>query len=682
MATIDPTQRSQADAVVEDAAGVRVGADGRVEEEVAADIFARLSERPAELLRFATAGSVDDGKSTLIGRLLYDSKQVLADQLEHVEQTSKRMGSDFLDLSLLTDGLRAEREQGITIDVAYRYFATAQRRFIIADTPGHEQYTRNMVTGASTADLAIVLIDARKGMLPQSRRHAFISSLLRIPHLVVCVNKMDLVDFDEQVFRGIVDEFEGFAAKLDVPDVTFIPISALLGDNVVERSAEMDWYQGPPLLYHLEHVHIASDRNLIDVRFPVQWVIRPRSGAGGDYRAYAGQVAGGVLRPGDEVVVLPSGQHSRIAGIDTFDGPVAEAFPPMSVALRLSDDIDVSRGSTIARAQNQPTVSSSFECLLCWMSEQSLSPQRRYLVKHTTRTAAVSGVEMRYRIDLEQLHREEDATTLELNDLGRVRMELSSPLVFDSYRRNKLTGSLIVIDEATNETVAAGTILDTETEIKDAPQTEPRTTQSPNVKWQRSELTRQARWESLGHAGATIWFTGLPGAGKSTIAGAVEERLIAAGRPAFLLDGDNLRHGLNGDLGFDEQARCENVRRTAHVARLFAEAGTVALVSLVSPYGCDREVASGLHAAHDLHFIEVFVDAPLEVCEQRDPKGLYARARAGEITGMTGVDAPYQPPEQPDLVLRSSAESVDDAVERVMQTLAARLLHPPRADSD
>jgi bifunctional enzyme CysN/CysC len=680
MAVSGSARKSQAgaDGGVEAGAGVLV--DTEAVDTKTADVFARLSERPAELLRFATAGSVDDGKSTLIGRLLYDSKQVLADQLEHVEQTSKRMGSDFLDLSLLTDGLRAEREQGITIDVAYRYFATAQRRFIIADTPGHEQYTRNMVTGASTADLAIVLIDARKGMLPQSRRHAFISSLLRIPHLVVCVNKMDLVDFDEQVFRGIVEEFEGFAAKLDVPDVTFIPISALLGDNVVERSEAMPWYQGPPLLYHLEHVHIASDRNLIDVRFPVQWVIRPRSGSGTDYRAYAGQVAGGVLRPGDEVVVLPSGQRSTIAGIDTFDGPVAEAFPPMSVALRLTDDIDVSRGNTIARAQNQPTVSSSFECLLCWMSEQPLSPDRRYLVKHTTRTASVSGVEMRYRIDLEQLHRDEGASTLELNDLGRVRIELSSPLVFDSFRRNKVTGSLIVIDEATNETVAAGTILDTETEVKDAPMLEPRPTQSPNVKWQRSELTRRARWESLGHAGATIWFTGLPGAGKSTIAGAVEERLVAAGRPAFLLDGDNLRHGLNGDLGFDEQARCENVRRTAHVARLFAEAGTVALVSLVSPYGCDREVASGLHAAHDLHFIEVFVDAPLEVCEERDPKGLYARARAGEIKGLTGIDAPYQVPAQPDLVLHSSTETVEVAVERVMQALGARFLHPPQLD--
>ncbi len=516
------------------------------------DVFRKLSERPAELLRFATAGSVDDGKSTLIGRLLYDSKQVLSDQLEHVEQTSRQMGSDFLDLSLLTDGLRAEREQGITIDVAYRYFATAQRRFIIADTPGHEQYTRNMVTGASTADLAIVLIDARKGMLVQSKRHAFISSLLRIPHLVVCVNKMDLVDFDEGVFQEIVEDFEGFAAKLDVPDVTFIPISALLGDNVVERSESMGWYQGPPLLYHLEHVHIASDRNLIDVRFPVQWVIRPRSGSGSDYRAYAGQVAGGILRPGDEVVVLPSGQRSTIAGIDTFDGPVQEAFPPMSVALRLADDIDVSRGSTIARAQNQPAVASSFECLLCWMSEQPLSPQGRYLVKQTTRTVTVSALDVRYRIQPDELHRDESATTLELNDLGRVRLELSSPLVFDSYRRNRVTGSLIVIDEASNETVAAGVILDTDAEVEDAARVGGLPSKeecSPNVKWQGSRLTRRCRWESLGHAGATVWFTGLPGAGKSTIATAVEERLVAAGRPAFLLDGDNLRHGLNGDLG-------------------------------------------------------------------------------------------------------------------------------------
>ncbi|MGA2319337.1 MAG: adenylyl-sulfate kinase [Solirubrobacteraceae bacterium] len=645
--------------------------DTAVTSESAAEVFRRLTERPADLLRFATAGSVDDGKSTLIGRLLYDSKQVLTDQLEHVEQASQRMGHDFLDLSLLTDGLRAEREQGITIDVAYRYFATAQRRFIIADTPGHEQYTRNMVTGASTADLAIVLIDARKGVVAQSKRHAFISSLLGIPHVVVCVNKMDLVDYQEAVFDAIVEDFDRFAARLEMPDVTFIPISALLGDNVVERSEAMPWYQGPPLLYHLEHVHIASDRNLIDVRFPVQWVIRPPASSVADYRAYAGQVAGGVIRPGDEVVVLPSGQHSTIAGIDTLEGPVEEAFPPMSVALRLSDEIDVGRGSTIVRTHNQPSVSNSFECLLCWMSEQPLSSGRRYLVKHTTRTAMVGTMDVRYRIDVESLHRDEGAATLALNDLGRVHLELSSPLVFDSYRRNRVTGSLIVIDEATNETVAAGVILDTEVE-ETSGGSKTKSVRSPNVLWQGTRVTRERRWEALGHGGATLWFTGLPGAGKSTVAAALEERLIAAGQPAFLLDGDNLRHGLNGDLGFDEKARSENVRRTAHVARLLAESGTIALVSLVSPYAADREAAAALHAADDLDFVEIFVDAPLELCERRDPKGLYARARSGDLAGLTGVGAPYEAPADPDLVLGAHAETVEAEVERVLELLAER----------
>jgi bifunctional enzyme CysN/CysC len=644
-----------------------------IDAESSADVFRRLSERPADLLRFATAGSVDDGKSTLIGRLLYDSKQVLSDQLAHVEQASQRKGEGVLDLSLLTDGLRAEREQGITIDVAYRYFATAQRRFIIADTPGHEQYTRNMVTGASTADLAIVLVDARKGVLAQSKRHAFISSLLGIPHVVVCVNKMDLVDFREDVFEEIVAEFDAFAARLELPDVTFIPISALLGDNVVERSAAMPWYQGPPLLYHLEHVHIASDRNLIDVRFPVQWVIRPPATGVADYRAYAGQVAGGIMRAGDEVVVLPGGQRTSIAGIDTYDGPVEEAFPPMSVALRLADDIDVGRGSTIVRTHNQPTVSNRFECLVCWMSEQPLSPGRRYLVKHTTRTAMVGKVDVRYRIDVETLHRDETVQTLQLNDLARVHVELSAPVVFDSYRRNRVTGSLIMIDEATNDTVAAGVILDTEVEGQAASETSER---SPNVRWQGSRVTRERRWQELGHGGATLWFTGLPGAGKSTVAAAVEERLLELGRPAFLLDGDNLRHGLNGDLGFDETARTENVRRTAHVARLLAESGTVALVSLVSPYAADRKTAAALHGADELQFIEVFVDAPLEVCEQRDPKGLYARARAGELSGMTGVGAPYEPPTDPDLTLGSGGETVEQEVERVMELLAARGIVP------
>jgi bifunctional enzyme CysN/CysC len=681
--------------------------DGAQAAQEADEIFRRLTERPAELLRFATAGSVDDGKSTLIGRLLYDSKQVLADQLEHVEQTSKRMGHDFLDLSLLTDGLRAEREQGITIDVAYRYFATAQRRFIIADTPGHVQYTRNMVTGASTADLVIVLIDARKGVVAQSRRHAFIASLLQIPHLVVCVNKMDTLGYDEEVFDSIVGEFERFAARLDIQDVTFIPISALKGDNVVERSAAMPWYQGPPLLYHLEHVHIASDRNLIDVRFPVQWVIRPRPSAGAgrgtyggagdptatgaDYRAYAGQVAGGILREGDEVVVLPGGRRTTIAGIDTFDGPVREAFPPMSVALRLADEVDAGRGSTIARPHNQPAVASSFESLLCWMSERPLDPARRYLVKHTTRTAAVGALEVRYRIEVDTLHRDELAAALELNDLGRVRVELASPLVFDSYRRNRATGSLIVIDEATNETVAAGVILDTEVESPEragaggeaggggadgggheAAEPAAKTERSPNVRWERETITRGERWAALGLTGATVWLTGLPAAGKSTIGRAIEERLVRAGRPAYLLDGDNLRHGLNGDLGFDETARAENVRRTAHVARLLAECGAVALVSLVSPYAADRELAATLHAKEELPFLEVFVSTPLAKCEQRDPKGLYARARSGELQGLTGLGAPYEAPTAPDVVLGAHGEAIETAVDRVLEVLAAR----------
>ncbi|HEY2216476.1 MAG TPA: adenylyl-sulfate kinase, partial [Solirubrobacteraceae bacterium] len=381
-----------------------------------------------------------------------------------------------------------------------------------------------------------------------------------------------------------------------------------------------------------------------------------------------GQVAGGVMRTGDDVVVLPGGQRSTIAAIDTFDGPVEEAFPPMSVAVRLADDIDVGRGSTIVRQQNQPTVASRFEALLCWMSEQPLDRQRRYLVKHTTRTAMVGGMDVRYRIDVETLHRDESAGALQLNDLGRVQLELSAPLVFDSYRRNRTTGSLIVIDQATNETVAAGVILDTEVDVE----VEPKTERSPNVRWQGTRMTRERRWSSLGHPGATLWFTGLPGAGKSTMASAVEERLIAAGQSAFLLDGDNLRHGLNGDLGFDEGARRENVRRTSHVARLLAESGTIALVSLVSPYRVDREAAAALHSADELQFLEIFVNAPLELCEKRDPKGLYARARAGELSGLTGIGAPYEAPADPDLVLGALDETVERGVERVLELLAER----------
>jgi bifunctional enzyme CysN/CysC len=414
-----------------------------------------------DILRFATAGSVDDGKSTLIGRLLYDTKTIFIDQLEAVEAVSASRGDEYTNLALLTDGLRAEREQGITIDVAYRYFATPRRKFIIGDTPGHIQYTRNMVTGASTADLAIILVDARKGLVEQSRRHAFLTTLLRVPHLVLCVNKMDLVDYSQDVFETIADEFACFAAKLDVPDLTAIPISALHGDNIVSRSDKMPWYQGPSLLHHLEHVHIGSDRNLVDVRFPVQYVIRPQSTSAPDYRGYAGQVASGVLKPGDEVLVLPSGLTTTIAGIDTFDGPVAEAFPPMSVTVRLADEIDISRGDMICRKHNAPTVAQDIEAMVCWMDETApLRVGGKYAIKHTTRSVRGIVKDLHYRLDVNTLHRDESSNSLGLNEIGRVRLRMTQPLLVDEYRRNRTTGGFIVIDESTNRTVGAGMIVE------------------------------------------------------------------------------------------------------------------------------------------------------------------------------------------------------------------------------
>ncbi|GAB3946313.1 sulfate adenylyltransferase subunit 1 [Micromonospora vulcania] len=426
------------------------------------EIVAPVAEaRPMDLLRFATAGSVDDGKSTLIGRLLYDTKSLFTDQLAAVEAVSAARGDEYTNLALLTDGLRAEREQGITIDVAYRYFATPRRKFIIADTPGHIQYTRNMVTGASTADLALILVDARKGLVEQSRRHAFLCSLLRVPHLVLCVNKMDLVDWSQEVYERIADEFTAFAAKLDVPDLTVVPISALRGDNIVTRSENMPWYEGPSLLHHLERVHIASDRNLVDVRFPVQYVIRPQSTTVTDYRGYAGQVASGVLKPGDEVMVLPSGFTSRIAAVETADGPVAEAFPPMSVTVRLTDEIDISRGDLICRPNNAPAVAQDIEAMVCWMDEtRPLQVGGRYAIKHTTRSARAIVRGLHYRLDVNSLHRDESADELRLNEIGRVRLRTTVPLLADEYRRNRTTGGFVIIDEATNRTVGAGMIVE------------------------------------------------------------------------------------------------------------------------------------------------------------------------------------------------------------------------------
>ncbi|TQJ20269.1 sulfate adenylyltransferase subunit 1 [Micromonospora sp. A202] len=417
--------------------------------------------RAMDLLRFATAGSVDDGKSTLIGRLLYDTKSLFTDQLAAVEAVSAARGDEYTNLALLTDGLRAEREQGITIDVAYRYFATPRRKFIIADTPGHIQYTRNMVTGASTADLALILVDARKGLVEQSRRHAFLCSLLRVPHLVLCVNKMDLVDWSQEVYERIADEFTAFAAKLDAPDLTVVPISALRGDNIVARSENMPWYEGPSLLHHLERVHIASDRNLVDVRFPVQYVIRPQSTTVTDYRGYAGQVASGVLKPGDEVMVLPSGFTSRIAAVETADGPVAEAFPPMSVTVRLADEIDISRGDLICRPNNAPAVAQDIEAMVCWMDETApLRVGARYAIKHTTRSARAIVRGLHYRLDINSLHRDESADELRLNEIGRVRLRTTVPLLADEYRRNRTTGGFVIIDESTNRTVGAAMIVE------------------------------------------------------------------------------------------------------------------------------------------------------------------------------------------------------------------------------
>ncbi|MFT3864619.1 MAG: adenylyl-sulfate kinase [Solirubrobacterales bacterium] len=618
-----------------------------------------------EMLRIATAGSVDDGKSTLIGRLLHDTKSIFEDQLESIERTSEKRGDEQTDLALLTDGLRAEREQGITIDVAYRYFATPKRKFVIADTPGHIQYTRNMVTGASTANLALLLIDARKGVLEQTRRHALLSSLLGVPHLVLCVNKMDLVDYDQKIYDEIREEFTAFAAKLDITDLAFVPISALQGDNVVEPSLNMPWFHGQPLLGHLEDVHIASDRNLVDNRFPVQYVIRPQSAEFRDYRGFAGTVVGGIFKQGDEVMVMPSRKASKIAAIDTPDGQVAQAFPPMAVTLRLEDDVDVSRGDLICRPTNMPTATRRFEATICWFDETShLRTGIPYQLKHTTRWVAAEIEDLRYRLDVDTLHRDLGAETLEVNDIGRVSIQTASPLFIDEYRLNRTTGSFILVDPGTDLTVAAGMIKRPGDEV--APEFETTSIVAENITFHPSKLSRDERWGALDTKGATIWMTGLSGSGKSTIATAIEHTLVSAGRSAFMLDGDNLRHGLNADLGFSEEDRNENVRRVGEVAKILAEAGNVAIASLVSPYRAERDRVRKIHEEAGIPFYEVFVDTPLEECERRDPKGLYAKARAGEIKDLTGVGAPYEEPENPEL---TTAADLEEAVRQVLGLL-------------
>ena len=607
-----------------------------------------------ELLRLTTAGSVDDGKSTLIGRLLFDTGSVPDDQLAAVESATRRRGGGGVDLSLLTDGLRAEREQGITIDVAYRYFATARRKFIIADTPGHVQYTRNMVTGASTADLAVVLVDAARGVLAQSRRHGFIASLLGIPHVVVAVNKMDTVDWSSEVFERIVAEYREFAERLEIGSLTFIPVSALHGDNVAGASERSPWYTGPTLLHHLENVHLGAGRNRVDFRFPIQTVVRHSP----EGRALAGRVASGTLAPGTEVAVLPAGTVTRVRSIGTMDGPVAEAAVGDSVVVTLEDDVDAGRGDMLVRRMNLPTVATLCDATLCWMGDAPLDPEVPYLLRHTTRTVRARVSRLVYRIDVDTLHREA-ATTLETNDIGRVEITTASPLCFDPYRMNRETGSFVLIDPFTHATVAAGMIRG---EVREAGAKKAEA--SPNVAWEGWNVPRHVRESRNGHRAAVVWLTGLPGAGKTTAARALERVLFERGCSTMLLDGDQLRHGLTGDLGFSADDRRENVRRVGEVARLFFEQGSIVLCSLVSPFSADRDRVRALFPPGS--FFEVYVECDVDECRRRDPKGLYARAERGEIPELTGVSSPYEVPERAELVVRTDHEGAQATVARIL----------------
>jgi len=621
-----------------------------------------------DLLRLLTAGSVDDGKSTLIGRLLYDSKGVYEDHLTTLAKDSKRIGSagGEVDYALLTDGLKAEREQGITIDVAYRYFSTPRRKFIIADCPGHEQYTRNMATGASTADLAIILIDAAHGVLDQTRRHSFIASLLGIQHLVVAINKMDLVDYAESVYDQIRADYNDFATRLQVASVHFVPISALCGDNVVETGDKMPWYRGGPLLDHLESVQLASGRNMIDLRFPVQYVMRQDA----SFRGYCGTVASGILRVGNEVEVLPSGRKSKVKSIVTYDGELDEAFPPMAVTVALEDDIDVSRGDVFIHPRNRPTVADRCEAVLVWMSETPMSREKPYFIKHSSNSCRAEVSRVLYRFDVNTLKRQ-DADHLELNEIGRVSVTTSRPLMFDPYRRNRSTGSFILIDPTTNGTVGAGMILEHK---PDAELDAKSDAASPHLRSSRSSIAADARQQRFGHQPATIWLTGLPGAGKTTTAYALEKRLFDAGYNANVLDGENLRQGISSNLGFAALERSENVRRAAHVARLCNDAGLITVVALVSPFEADRLEARGILGED--RFCEVHISTPLEICEQRDDTGMYARVRAGEVARFTGISSPYEEPSAPDLQLDTTDVSTDEAVDKILAFLRKSGLLP------
>ncbi len=642
----------------------------RVQEEelIRGDIAGYLKRHETkDLLRLLTCGSVDDGKSTLIGRLLYDSHMIYEDQLEKVMKDSKVYGTtdESFDPALLTDGLKAEREQGITIDVAYRYFSTDKRKFIIADCPGHEQYTRNMATGASNCNLAVILIDARYGVINQTKRHSFICSLLGIKHVIIAVNKMDLVDWSEKRYEQIKDDYDAFVSRLNFSDIHFIPMSALKGDNVVARSQNLVWYEGPTFLSHLESVNISTDRNLIDMRFPVQYVLRPNL----DFRGFSGTLASGVIRVSDAVASLPSRQESKIKAIYGPDGEIAEAFSPMAITVTLEDEIDVSRGNMLVPVKNIPRISNEFESMVVWMHEEKAEVGRSYLIKHAT--SMVPGVlsSVRYKVDVNTMTRhkqeavlqDDTANVLELNEIGRCHITLHRSISFDPYERNRATGAFIFVDRLTNVTVGAGMILDrVVSKAKNAGPV------SKNIVKNDSLVSDEDRHQLLNQKGATLWLTGLSGSGKSTIALHLERELIDMGHACTILDGDNVRHGLNRDLGFSAEDRTENIRRIAEVAHLFNDAGIIVISAFISPYIKDRQQARQVIADG---FIEVFVDTPIEVCEERDPKGLYKKARAGEIPEFTGVTAPYEAPESPELTLAAAETPVEVLVDSVIEKL-------------
>ena len=618
----------------------------------ATDILGYLrAQENKSFLRFITCGSVDDGKSTLIGRLLYDSKLIYEDQLAAIEKDSKKSGTqgDKVDLALLVDGLAAEREQGITIDVAYRFFSTDKRKFIVADTPGHEQYTRNMATGASTADVAILLIDARHGVQVQTRRHAYIVSLLGIKHVVVAINKMDLMEFDQEVYNNIEVEFRRFAKDLNIDDITCIPMSALDGDNVTEKSEKTPWYKGPALLEFLEDVDVDTATLDAPFRLPVQWVNRPNL----DFRGFAGTIASGTISTGDEIIVLPSGKRSSVKDIVTYGGKLETAREDMAVTLTLNDEIDISRGDVICKTDEPIAQADQFQAHILWMDEANMFPGRQYLIKFNNKTVPGSITTLKYAVNVNDLS-QEAAKTLSLNEVGVCTLSLSRPVAFDTYNNNRYTGSFIIIDRQTNSTIGMG-MLDFALR------------RARNVVWQDLDVNKSARAAQKNQKAVMLWFTGLSGCGKSTIANLVEKRLLDLGRHTYTLDGDNVRHGLNKDLGFTKADRVENIRRIGEVARLMVDSGLITLTSFISPYKAERQMARNL--VGDGEFIEIFVNTPLDVCEARDVKGLYAKARRGEIKNFTGIDSEYQNPESPEIEIKTTEMTADDAAEMIVKYL-------------